>query len=440
MTFIEHIKSRTDIYLLILSWPLVGAFLPNPFAIGYAVVTFLLVLRTRDLTRIFIAFITMLIFSDSRSAIFGFAETAKIGVVVLLFLYVWLNFSEFRQSGNRLFVYFLPFLLWSIFASAWASVPFTAFQKSVSYGLVFFLVPLVFLKVSDNNRKFQLELVYALTVILSAGLLIHLVNPNFTSLVGRYRGLLGNPNGLGIFLTVLFAIYYPIQRHFKIRTEQPRFHYYFIAVFLFSLILTGSRTALIAILLFYLFNRLRYLSNAFTIIVFIVLVSSYEYLLLQLPAVVSFLGLEEYLRIDTLEEGSGRFVAWNFAWQHVQEVFFAGGGYGHTEYVFKLFSDQLSRLGHQGNAHNSYLTIWLDTGLIGIVLFGIGLVRSIVRAIKTSSFTLPIVYAVLFSTYFESWLSASLNPFTSLFLIALALLSNDHNNQESNAQTGDETQ
>lgn len=440
MTFIEHIKSRTDIYLLILSWPMAGTFLPKPFAIGYAVLSFLLVLRTRDLTRIFIAFITMLIFSDSRSAVFSFAETAKIGVVVLLFLYVWMNFSEFKQTGNRLFVFFLPFLLWSVLASAWASVPFTAFQKSVSYGLVFFLVPLVFQKASDNNRTFQLELVYAFTLILSAGLLIHVVNPDFTSLVGRYRGLLGNPNGLGIFLTVLFAVYYPIQRRYEISSKQRGFHFLFIGVFLLSLILTGSRTALIAIFLFYLFNRLRYLSNAFTIIVFIALVFSYEYLLLQLPSVVSFFGLEEYFRIDTLEEGSGRFVAWNFAWQRAQEVFFAGGGYGHTEYVFKLFSDQLSRLGHQGNAHNSYLTIWLDTGLIGILLFAIGLVRSVVSAMRTSSYTLPIVYGVLFSTYFESWLSASLNPFTSLFLIALTLLSNNQKSEEFNVETVDEIQ
>lgn len=431
MTFVEHLKSRKDIYLLILSWPIVGAFLPKPVAIGYAVLTFLLVLRTRDLTRIFIAFITMLIFSDSRSAIFGFAETAKIGAVVLLFLFVWLNFNEFKQGGNRLFVFFLPFLFWSVLASVWASVPFTAFQKSLSYGLIFFLVPIVFQKASETSDHFQRELVYVFAMILAAGLLIHLINPAFTTLVGRYRGLLGNPNGLGIFLTVVFAVYYPIQRRFNIGAEQPRFHYLFIGVFLISLILTGSRTALIAILLFYFFNRLRYLSNFFTILVFLTLVASYEYLLLQLPAVIQFLGLEEYFRIDTLEEGSGRFVAWNFAWQRVQDVFFVGGGFGHTEYVFQVFRDELSRLGHQGNAHNSYLTIWLDTGLIGIVLFAVGLMRSIAASIKRSPFTLPIVYAVLFTTYFESWLAGSLNPITSIFLISLVILTSEGISKET---------
>ncbi|MEX2597811.1 MAG: O-antigen ligase family protein [Salibacteraceae bacterium] len=422
MTFLDHIKSRTDLYVLLVSWALVGFVAPTIVAVGYSALTFLLVLRTRDITKIFIAFIAMLVFSDSRSSMFAFAETAKIGAVVLLFLYVVLNWGKFSQNSNKVFVYFLPFLLYAVAASAWANDPFNAFQKSFSYGLIFFLVPVVFAQGLKDNRNIPVELVYFFSVLLAVGLIIHLVNPSFTSLVGRYRGLLGNPNGLGIFLTVVFAVYYPVRKEYELLSSNQRFTWFFLIVFIASLVLTGSRTSLIALALFFGFNRLRYLSNAITVIVFIVLVLSYEYLLLQLPIIIQSLGLAEYFRLDTLEEGSGRFIAWNFAWQRIQEVFFVGGGFTHTEYVFRLFSDELSRLGHQGNAHNSYLTLWLDTGLIGIVLFGLGLVRTVAAAIKSSPYTLPIVYAVLFSTYFESWLSASLNPFTSLFLIALTLL------------------
>lgn len=168
-------------------------------------------------------------------------------------------------------------------------------------------------------------------------------------------------------------------------------------------------------------------------LLFLFFIIGYEYFLIQLPQLIGFFGLEEYFRIETLEEGSGRFVAWNFAWERIQDVFFVGGGFGHTEFVFDLYSDQLSKLGHQGNAHNSYLTIWLDTGLIGIVLFLFGLVRAIANSVAGSSYTLPIMYGVLFSTFFESWLSASLNPFTSLFLISLTSLAvaNSYQGNES---------
>ncbi len=422
MTYKEHLIVRKDVYLIICLWALAGAFLPAPVTIGIALLTYLLVLRTKDLSKIFTVFIAMLVFSDSRAQIFRFAETAKIGVVVMTLIFAVLNYSQFKVRKNDIFRFFVPFIAFAVLATVWASQSFTAFQKSFSYGLIFFLIPLLYFNGRDQNRMLGLELIQFITSILTAGLIIHLINPEFTSLVGRYRGLLGNPNGLGIFLTVAFAVAVPVFRNLPPQFRNNRFYWLFLAVFLVSLILSSSRSALIAIGLFFVFNRLRYLSNAYTLILFAALVWSYEYLLLSLPEVIQFFGLEEYFRLDTLEEGSGRFVAWNFAWQQVQEVFFIGGGFGHTEFVFKLFQDELSRLGHQGNAHNSYLTIWLDTGLIGIVLFATGLIPSILKAIQNSPYTLPIIYAVLFSTFFESWLSASLNPFTSLFIISLTIL------------------
>jgi len=60
---------------------------------------------------------------------------------------------------------------------------------------------------------------------------------------------------------------------------------------------------------------------------------------------------------------------------------------------------------------------------VGLVLFVTGLVRTVVYALNKTSYTLPVLYGVLFSTNFESWLAASLNPFTSLFLIILTLIS-----------------
>jgi O-antigen ligase len=423
MTYKAHIKNRLDVYSLLISWALVGMYLPKAVAIFYSILTFVLVLRTRDLTKISLPFLAMLIFSDSRSAMFSFAETAKIGVVVFSLVFVWLNFSRLRSKENMIFKYFLPFLLFAISATLWSYDPFNALQKAMSYGLIFFLIPLFYLNAKEENEQYGLELVYFFTTVVLVGLIIHLVNPQFTTLVGRYRGLLGNPNGLGIFLTVMYAVAFPVFKSLGKEGVNRAFLWLFYGGVIVSLLMTGSRTALIAFSLFFIFDRLRFLSNAFTIVVFVALILSYEYLLLNLPELISFFGLEDYFRIDTLEEGSGRFIAWSFAWERIQDVFFIGGGFSYTEHIFHVFYDELSRLGHQGNAHNSYLTIWLDTGVIGIVLFAAGLIRSIAAALKQSPITLPIVYAVLFSTFFESWLSASLNPFTSLLIIALTVLS-----------------
>ncbi|MEQ9188108.1 MAG: O-antigen ligase family protein [Cryomorphaceae bacterium] len=422
MLLIQHIKQFKDLYLYFLVWAAVGAFLPRFVAAGVVILSYILVLRTRDLSKIFIAFVAILILSDSRAHVFDFAAQAKIGFVVLLFGYIIFNYRNLRSVDTKIFRIFLPFLLFAILASFWSSSLFIALQKSISYALIYFLVPIGYSSAAAEDERFPLDFLCFLTVCLGIGLVIHVFNPAFTTLGGRYRGILGNPNGLGIFLTVVFPLFFLITSKVKSTTAAWRFDYIFYLFFLASLLLTGSRTALFAFLILVFFLRVRYLSNTVSIILFVGLVLGYEYFLQQLPLLISTLGLEEYLRADTLNEGSGRFVAWAFAWEKINNVFFVGGGFGYTESLYQIFKDELSLLGHQGNAHNSYLTLWLDTGLLGVLLYLTGMLRLVMLSSSKTLIALPLIYSVLFSTNFESWLSASLNPFTSLFIIMFTIL------------------
>jgi O-antigen ligase len=90
--------------------------------------------------------------------------------------------------------------------------------------------------------------------------------------------------------------------------------------------------------------------------------------------------------------------------------------------------------------HNSFLALWLNTGIIGLILWIFAFLRTISKAMTRSYMTLPFFYAVLFSAFFEPWLMGSLNPYTITFLFALSLLyinSNlfaDHNPEPSNIE------
>lgn len=421
----DHFRSNMDLYLVILSWAGAAAVLPNVGAIIWSILSFLFIMRTGDSSKLLIALLAMLILSDSRMQLFRFAETAKIGVVVLLGLHILRNFKSYSSSDNRIFKYFLPFLIFSVIATLWAPGPFTAFQKSISYGLIYLSVPLLFVQALKQNKNLGYDLVVFFTLILGVGLALYFFNPALVALQGRYSGIMGNPNGLGLILLLMFPLSYLFWLQHKERLASKQIIWMFLAVFAYSLFLSGSRTAIFSLLIFFGFSRLRYFTNWATILGFVVLVISFEYVFAQLPSIIHSLGLDEYLRVSTLQEGSGRNVAWQFGWSKVDDVFFAGGGFGYTERVFFGSGEHLSRLGHQGNAHNSYLTIWLDTGLIGLSLFVIGLLRTIAAGIRTSSYTLPVVYALLFSTYFESWLAASLNPYTSILLITLTFLAQE---------------
>jgi hypothetical protein len=93
----------------------------------------------------------------------------------------------------------------------------------------------------------------------------------------------------------------------------------------------------------------------------------------------------------------------------------------------------LSKLGHQGNAHNSFLTIWYDTGFLGLLSFLYFIFMSFIKS-NNFLFSLPILFGLLLSAFFESWMSASLNPFTILFVFIIVLVSHGNNFKLYNEQ------
>ena len=157
-------------------------------------------------------------------------------------------------------------------------------------------------------------------------------------------------------------------------------------------------------------------------VIFIIVLLLYQLISDNLVNIIVSLGLGEQFRVETLETGSGRVIAWKFAWDEIQHNFFFGKGFSYNEYLFRKNYDYLSRLGHEGMAHNSYLTIWLDTGFVGLLLFLVGLVSIFLKAAKRSRLSIPVLYAVLFSNYYESWITASLNPFTIQLVFILTII------------------
>ena len=85
----------------------------------------------------------------------------------------------------------------------------------------------------------------------------------------------------------------------------------------------------------------------------------------------------------------------------------------------------LSRMGHQGGVHNTYLTFWLDVGIVGLLIFLRSLFLIFIKAWKRTPLAPAILFSVLFSILYESWLAGSLNPYTILLLIILTIVSED---------------
>jgi O-antigen ligase len=370
---------------------------------------------------ILLGFFYILILSDSRSVDLQFAATVKNMYLPFISL-VAINEMMKQSHLIQFYKYFIPFFCIAVLTIFFNPDMSLSFQKTLSYILFIIFVPnyilIVYLKYGTTLFK---SFVYVGALILVLGVLINFTNPHFTNLVGRFRGLLGNPNGLGLFCFLFILVFATLNEHFpNLFTRNEKIFIYCLSFY--CLLKCGARASLIATLLFFFFKRFYKISSLVGFVIFIIVIIVYQLVSDNLVSILMSLGLGEQFRVETIETGSGRVIAWKFAWDQIQYNFFFGRGFSYNEYLFHKYYDYLSKLGHEGMAHNSYLTFWLDTGLVGLVLFLFGLATTFFKAAKKSKIAIPVLYAILFSNYYESWITASLNPFTIQLLFILTVI------------------
>jgi hypothetical protein len=85
----------------------------------------------------------------------------------------------------------------------------------------------------------------------------------------------------------------------------------------------------------------------------------------------------------------------------------------------------LERMGHQGGVHNSYLSMWLNVGIVGLVIYLRSFLLLFFKSSKLAPISLAIMFSVLFSIMYESWLVGSLNPYTIVLLMIMTMVSEE---------------
>ncbi len=416
----ELLRKNKNLIVLISIWLASGIFFPIS---AYIVIPLtVLLLYKKDLhSEIFIGLFVILTLSDSRLGQLSFAADVKNIYIVMVF-FITLKFRKENYFKINIYFYFIAFILIAFYCLLNSPTPFVGFQKSLSYIILIYVIPNYFSIIYKRDGElFIFRIVSFVFVLLFLGVAIGLINPNISYYVDRYRGLLGNPNGLGIYV-FLFIIFFSIvvESFPYLFSKNQKILVYILSYY--SLIFCGSRSSLFAVLIFFVFKKFYKMSPWVSFLIFISATLSYELITSNIEGVIYSLGIEEYFRVETLKNGSGRLVAWEFAWENISKNFFFGRGFNYTEHLYFINFEKLNRLGHQGSAHNSYLTIWLDTGLVGLSLFLTALLTTFLKASKINIAAIPVLYAVLFSNQFESWISASLNPFTIQMLIIVSFM------------------
>lgn len=375
---------------------------------------------------LFILFFFTLILSDSRIYALSFSQDLKTFLMLLLLLpfIIPKRFNLPLDFSRSFYQPFLPFAAFAFLCLIFSPVPFTAFQKTLSYFLLFIIVPILFYSLyKAYTTRFLKAIIYLGVAVLIAGYVMYLVNPAWVMYAGggRSSGALGNPNGLGMFCFLFFLLYFVI-RHYFPQLFSKKENFIILILIFSSLLWSGSRGQTLAVVIFLVTQFLSKRNKTVGLLVSAIIGLALVSIEIDIVAVAQALGFADYLRIETLDAGGGRVVAREFAWEQIQKNFWVGRGFSYTEWIYREHFWELSMLGHEGNAHNAFLTVWLDTGLIGLVLFVAGWGVLFLKAAKNSFLAFPIAFALIASNMVESWLVASLNPFTIQVLMILTLL------------------
>lgn len=422
---LNYLRSESVFIAMVMAWFLVAYFL-GP--IGYAFLPlslFLLKMRDRSMDLI-LGFIIVLVFSDIHKDVWrdNIFRNAKNIYIILLSMFLLLERQRFTPP-SKIFTIFLPFFIYSFFPLIFSSALATGVQKTLSYALLFLVVPnYVLQNFREQGWVFFRNMVFFMTIILIAGIILRYIDPTKTFVMGRFHGIFGNPNGMAIYCFLFFVLASVVNSlNPKLFTNTERFVVF--GVILYCLIVSGSRASLAAVMIYLIFNRFFALSPFLGFVVLLAVVGISEVVSQNLAVIVMALGLEDFFRLRTLEGGSGRYFAWEFAWEKIQDFLIFGGGFANDETVMRKNYDYLERMGHQGGVHNSYLSMWFNMGIVGLIIYFRSFLLLFIKASKVAPMSLGAMFAVLFSANYESWLVGSLNPYTIVLLMVMTVLSEE---------------
>ncbi len=412
------LRNELQFILLALIWVLATVY-AGPAIYALLPLTVFLFYRRESFGDILFGFILILVLSDMTPDVFSMRKikTAKYAYIIALSLILLAEQHRFAPLAG-VFKVFLPFFAYAFFPLVFGNDPITGIQKTLSYALLYLVVPnYILLNYRQRGWDFFRDLVRFLVALLVVMWLMKFIRVVPVFIAGRFRGLFGNPNGLGIFTFLVFTLY-TILNHLKKDLFPFRQRMINYAVIVFFLVLCGSRTSLVATGMFLVFSRFFRLSPFLGFIGFVAFLGVVEMVSANLSAIVISLGLQEYFRVETLDDGSGRYIAWRFAWGKIQDYFMLGGGFGNDEYIMRHNYAYLRTLGHHGGVHNSYLTMWFNVGIVGILIYFRSYFLIFFKASKRVPMAFAAMFAVMFSVLYESWLTGSLNPFT-IILVAI---------------------
>ncbi len=341
------------------------------------------------------------------------------GILAILSLHI--------KGDRSLVMASLPFSTWAILVTVMYSDDLTG-SLPRSFGMllmswcVFNYIWHAHLRDQYNFSKLVIKSIW---LILGACFLIYLTPwGNYAFLVGRFRGVFGNPNGLGFFCMLVYPIIdLLVARGFVIDKKQK----VLLGILLFAcVVLSGSRTALTCILIYEYFKIIQNKPTFFAISLLVFIIFPIIMINIDLETLFEQIGIAQWVRLDSLSDASGRLNVWMIAQDEISKQPWVGRGMLYDIQFINQYRSDHSLLGrHWSGIWNSYYSVLLNFGYIGLVLLMYFFYR-LYSASHNKKLSRPYMVMVLFSGITESWFVGAMNSSMPFFLLYFAIQSVPH--------------
>jgi O-antigen ligase len=144
---------------------------------------------------------------------------------------------------------------------------------------------------------------------------------------------------------------------------------------------------------------------------------------LNIGAIVESFGLSSYLRTESLEDASGRTEVWAVAIEEIKNQPWLGKGILYDNHFINYYGERHIgeiRARHWYGIWNSYLSLLLNVGILGVVAFSFFWYKMFALS-QMKIIRLAFLMLCLFSAISESWMAASMNAFTPLVFLCWAI-------------------
>lgn len=381
---------------------------------------------------IIITFLIILIFSDNVDPSFEFTKFFRV-LILLYSVFLSVSIISFHEKGFDVrILYFLPFFIIG-FISSYAFSPdlSASIVRDISYFMVVITIFTFFRYTYENQRQELFENLIVIFLLVFGISMLGVVPPFKAAfyMQGRLRGVMGNPNGLALLCIMSFPIVDYLSANKSYSLPQAGLKLLKILIIL-CLVLTGSRNGVMSVMiyilarLFFTYGVSAKVLSLIGIVGIVVIAMNYKTIIRDVPA------LAKYSRSETLNDASGRTDVWNVAIQEIKRNPWIGNGNYYYNIYFANYAEFYGLVARQWfGVWNSYLAFLLDSGIIGLLSY-LFFLFGLIKYGGNLRWILPFLAAALFSAIFESWLVASLNVSTPMFLFYFIITQNNRSNED----------